>query len=171
MKKSFVFQHYENEAAFAIIQNENGRLVGIVMLRKDDPANLSIQLEPPIVAPSSEGTKEQLEACFLIMDRLFANGYRRIQLSIDDKDVKSKKLADRLGFTLEGCLLKQMIVKDASRDSAFYGMLNSDWDKGARAALSKKLYGASITRGIATFNAAEEELDVQKRGLAEKKKV
>ena len=79
LHKSFVFQHYDNEASFAILQNLNDRVVGLVNLSNDNPQSLSIQLNTPIAGPSSNGSKEQLEACFLLMDRLFAHGYRRIQ--------------------------------------------------------------------------------------------
>ena len=169
LRKSFVFQHKENQAAFAIFNSVTLRLLGVIMLRNDDPENLSIQLDPPIMAPSSDEGKEQLESCFLILDRLFANGYRRVQISIDEKDGKSRKLADRLGFTFEGCLLKDQIIKEASRDSNVYGMLNSDWDKGARKALMRKLYGASTAQADEAYNKKEEELDEQQRVLAEQK--
>jgi hypothetical protein len=110
-----------------------------------------------------------MEACFLLLDRLFANGYRRIQLSIDAKDNQGGKLADRLGFTFEGCILKDQIVKEASRDSNVYGMLNSDWDKGARKAMMRKLYGAATAQADEAYNQKEEELDEQQRVLAERK--
>jgi len=170
LNKSFVFQHYENQAAFAILQNLNDRLVGVVMLSKDNPQNLSIQLDPPIIGPSNNGSKEQMEACFLLMDRLFAYGYRRIQISIDSKDSHGSKLADRLGFTFEGCLLKDQIIMESSRDSNLYGMLNSDWDKGARKAIYNKLYGAAMMKADIAYNKKEEELDEQQRVIAEKKK-
>jgi len=167
LHESFVFQHQDNQAAFAILQNLNDRLVGVIMLSNDEPQNLSIQLDPPIVGPSSYGSKEQMEACFLLMDRLFANGYRRIRISIDSKDSQGSKLADRLGFTYEGCLLKDQIIKESSRDSNVYGMLNSDWDKGARMVLYKKLYGAAMAKADVAYNKKEEELDEQQRVLAE----
>ena len=169
LKKSFVFQKLENQAAFAILHNLNDRLVGVVMLSKDKPQNLSIQLDTPIIGPSSNGGKEQMEACFLLIDRLFAYGYRRIQISIDSKDSPGSKLADRLGFTAEGCLLKDQIVKESSRDSNVYGMLNSDWDKGARKVIYRKLYGASMMKADVAYNQKEEELDEQQRVIAEQK--
>lgn len=169
MRKSFVFQHKLDQAAFCIVQSVSKRVMGILMLSKDDPENLTIQIEPPILAPFALEGKEHLEACFLIMDRLFANGYRRIQLSIDAKDGQNGKLADRLGFTFEGCLLKDQIVKDASRDSNVYGMLNSDWDKGGRKALMRKLYGVSTARADEVYNKQEEEQDEQERVLADRK--
>lgn len=167
LRQSFVFQHFDNEASFAILQNLSDRLVGVVSVSNDQPQNLSIQLNTPIVGPSNYGSKEQLEASFLVMDRLFAYGYRRIQISIDSKDSQGAKLADRLGFTFEGCLLKDQIVKESSRDSNVYGMLNSDWDKGARMALHRKLYGAAMAKADVAYNKKEEELDEQQRVLAE----
>ncbi len=169
LRKSFVFCHFENEGGFAIFQNLSDRLVGVVMVSRDDPLNLSIQLDPPIVGPSCFGSKEQLEACYLVIDRLFAHGYRRIQISVDSKDSQGSKLADRLGFTFEGCILKDQIVKDSNRDSNVYGMLNSDWDKGAKMALYRKLYGAAMARADMAYNKKEEELDEQQRVLAKQK--
>jgi RimJ/RimL family protein N-acetyltransferase len=166
---SFVFRHLSNEAAFCIINNITNRIIGVILLRNDDPKNLSIQIDPPIVPPSYFGSKEQLEACFLLMDRLYAHGYRRIQYSIDAKDSQTAKLADRLGFTMEGTLLKHMVIKDSSRDSTVYGMLNSDWEKGARVVLYRKLYGMAAARGDVTNNQKEEELDEQNQFLAEEK--
>lgn len=170
MSKSFVFQQYENEAGFAIVQNLNDRILGVAMVSRDNPKNLSIQLDPPIIGPSTVGTKEQLESCFLLLDRLFANGYRRIQLSIDSKDGHGSKLADRLGFTFEGVFLKDMVVKESSRDSKVYGMLNSDWDKGARIGLYRMLYGGAMALADLAFNKKEEELTDQQHVLSKNEK-
>lgn len=167
--ESFVFQHQrENEAAFAIIEFLTDRLVGIVQLLDDDPKNLSITIEPPIVKPANEGTVEQIEACFLLMDRLFAMGYRRIQYSVDSMDSTGKKLAGRLGFTQEGILPKHRIVKDSNRDSIIYGMLNSDWDKGARSFLFKKLHGAKAQQQDSARNAREAETEEQQNLLKDR---
>lgn len=171
LQNSHIFQRSENEAAFAIIENVTDRLLGVVMLTKDEPQNLTIQLEPPIIKPSSEGSAEPIEACFLVLEKLFALGYRRVQLAIDSQDAVNKKLAARLGFTKEADLPKHMIVKDASRDSAIYGMLNNDWEKGARSFLYKKLHGAKRCLIDEANNKKEEEIDEQNRGLAEQKRI
>ena len=168
-----------DEAAFAIVDNVTNAVIGIAMLVKDDAKNLTIQMEPPIVKPSAEETPQQLEACFLLMDRLFAHGYRRISMSVDAQDVASKQLARRLGFTQEGFFPKSMIVKDANRDSWVYGMINTDWNKGARAALFTKLHGAKMQRADAANSKKEAELEEQNTFLkgqkdqsaAQKKKV
>lgn len=168
LRKSPVFQRQSDEAAFAMVESVTDRVIGVVIISKDDPKNLNVQLELPIVKPSADGTVEQIEACFLLLDRLFALGYRRVQLTCDTQDAAGKKLAGRLGFTQEGMIPKHMVVKEANRDSNIYGMLNSDWDKGARAFLFKKLHGAAMLKVDATNNAKEGELEEQERVLAEK---
>jgi RimJ/RimL family protein N-acetyltransferase len=171
MRKSFVFEHLMNEAGFAIVQSVTDRVMGAVHLTHDDPQNLTIQLEAPLMQPSREGSQQQLEACFLLMDRVFAYGYRRIQICIDSQDANKRKWALRLGFTLEGILYKHMIIKEASRDSNVYGLINSDWKRGARAALFKKLYGAASHRVDTANEQREAELDEQEQGLKEKKRL
>ena len=169
MRKSFVFQRQSNEAGFAIVHSVTNRLWGAILLTNDNPQHLSIQLEVPLLQPSKDGSPEQLEACFLVLDRLFAHGYRRIQYSIDSQDATARKLASRLGMTLEGVLYKHKIIKDSSRDSNIYSLLNSDWKNGARAALFSKLYGKSALRADSANELREEEYDEQTRVLAEQK--
>ena len=105
--------------------------------------------------------------CFLLLDRLFALGYRRIQFSCDSLDSTARQIALRLGFTLEGTLFKHMIMKDASRDSIVYGLLNSDWDKGARYALFRKLHGQNAAKADLQMRKRLEEEDEKQRVLAE----
>jgi len=171
MKESYVFQRQPNEAAFAIVNNVTDRMVGAILLTRDDPKNLTIQMEAPLIPPGRQRTQDEIEACFLLMDRLFAHGYRRIQFSIDSQDATLRKLTLRLGLTLEGVLYKHQIVKESSRDSNIYSMLNSDWKNGARASLYKKLYGAAALRHDQTNEKSEEEFEEQERILAAKKQL
>ncbi|KAL7463216.1 hypothetical protein ACHAXS_003595 [Conticribra weissflogii] len=169
MLESPVFHLQRDQAAFAIIESVTDRILGVIHLTKDDPKNLNVQMELPIMKPTSEGTVEQIEACFLLLDRLFAFGYRRVQLCVDTQDVVGKRLPQRLGFTQEGQIPKHMIVKEANRDSIIYGMLNSDWDKGARAFLFKKLHGAAAQKADAAIVAKEQAMEDQIEQLKEKK--
>jgi len=168
MIQSPVFMLKNDEAAFGIIESVTDRIIGVIHLTNDDPQNLSIQLQLPIMKPSADGTAEQIEACFLLLDRLFALGYRRIQLLIDSQETTGKKIPGRLGFTQEGLLPKNRIFKDSNSDSIVYGFLNSDWDRGARAFLFKKLHGEKAQHTDAANDAKEGELEEQQRVLRER---
>jgi hypothetical protein len=49
-------------------------------------------------------------------------------------------------------------------------MLNSDWDKGARAFLMKKLHGPAFQKADAAYIAKEEAAEDQAEKLREKKR-
>lgn len=154
--ESEVFRLEKDQACFAIMNAITDRLIGVILLTGDDPKNLKIQMELPIIGPFTDGTVEQSETCFLLLDRLFAFGYRRVQICVDSQDVRGKRLPNRLGFTQEGEILKHMIVKDANRDSLIYGMLNSDWNKGARAFVYRKVHGEKAQKVDAAIVLREE---------------
>jgi RimJ/RimL family protein N-acetyltransferase len=154
--ESEIFRLQSNQGCFAIMNAITDRLLGVIHLTEDDPKNLKVQLEIPIMNPYLDGSVEQMETCFLLLDRLFAFGYRRVQMCVDSLDVRGKRLPNRLGFTQEGEILKHMIVKDANRDSLIYGMLNSDWDKGARAFVFRKVHGDKMQKADAAIVAREE---------------
>lgn len=171
LRKSPVFRRRRNEAAFAVVSSATDTVLGVVILTRDDPRNLSIRMEAPILHPARDGSPEQAEACFLLLDRLFALGYRRVQLDVDSHDEVGKKIPGRLGFTREGTIPKHMIVRDANRDSNVYGLINTDWAKGgARTALFKKLYGLKTYQADEANNKKEAEYDEWQTAL-EKQRV
>lgn len=55
----------------------------------------------------------------------------RIEADIHPDNVASAKSLDRLGFRQEGLLRERWIVGDEVSDTAFYGLLASDWKKRA----------------------------------------
>lgn len=161
LRESPVFQRLPNEAGFAIIENVTDRFIGVVTLIKDDPQNLTIEILPPVIMPSCQDSAETIEGCFLLLDKLFALGYRRVQLTVDTQDAKNKKIAAKLGFTKEAEIPKHMVVKDSNRDSIIYGMLNTDWNRGARAFLYKKLHGERLHRRDQSYNKKEGDMEEQ----------
>lgn len=168
MAQSFVFVRKPREAGFAFYNSISEKLIGVILLTQDHPEHLSIQLEPPIQPPGSAGNVDELEACFLLFDRLFGYGYRRIQCCVDSQDADTRKLVStRLGFTYEGCLCKHQIWKDSSRDSHVYSLLNSDWKQGARASLFRRLYGDAALAADTAQEAKATEYEEQQRVLAE----
>ncbi|KAH9080936.1 hypothetical protein Ae201684P_008022 [Aphanomyces euteiches] len=67
------------------------------------------------------------EVVFLLLDALFAASYRRVEWRTDGFNVRSRKAAHGLGFTMEGVLRKHMIVRGANRDTVVFAALNSEW--------------------------------------------
>jgi RimJ/RimL family protein N-acetyltransferase len=80
------------------------------------------------------------EALYLVLNRLFTQGYRRVEWLVDAEDIRGKRCAERLGFTTEGVLRKHSIVKEANCDAVLLSMLNSDWAAAGKR-LQKRLHG------------------------------
>jgi len=164
MADSHLFQRLPGEAAFAIYQHDTENLIGCIMLGNDDPKNLSIELDACFTATQqvSSSSDEELEACFLILDRLFGLHYRRVYMVCDVADARKNKLAARLGFLLEGTLPKYRIIKDANSDSNILALTNSEWGKGGvREGLFKKLHGSKALATGIKHESRESELDLQ----------
>lgn len=168
MAHSHLFQRLPGEAAFAIYQHGTGNLIGCILLGSDDPKNLSIELDACFTATQqvSLSSDEELEACFLLLDRLFGFHYRRVCMVCDVADIRKNKLAARLGFLLEGTLPKYRIIKDTNSDSNILALTNSEWGKGGvREGLFKKLHGSKVLAADIKHESRESELDLQEPNL------
>ena len=62
-----------------------------------------------------------------LIDLLFAAGNRRVMADIDPDNVVSRKLAETLGFRLEGVLREEWHTHIGVRDSCIYGLLAREW--------------------------------------------
>lgn len=66
-----------------------------------------------------------------LVTHLFAHeGYRRLYAEIDAENVASIALAERLGFTREGCLRAHEVTHKGLCDMLVYGVLRHEWRDG-----------------------------------------
>lgn len=67
------------------------------------------------------------EAATALIDRLFAEGQRRIVADTDPDNVASIAVLERLGFTLEARLRGEWETHLGVRDSLIWGLLEDEW--------------------------------------------
>ena len=67
------------------------------------------------------------EAVAALVDRLFAEGHRRVFADTDPENDASNRLLERLGFTLEGRLRGEWETHIGVRDSFIWGLLRDEW--------------------------------------------
>lgn len=53
--------------------------------------------------------------------------YRRLEWKCHVLNAKSKRAAERLGFTHEGIFRQHFIIKGRNRDTAWYSILDGEW--------------------------------------------
>jgi RimJ/RimL family protein N-acetyltransferase len=105
-----------------------GLASGWLTLMEIEPANAAIELGNIWFSPRLQRTRAATEAMYLLLS-LAADGlgYRRLVWKCHGLNEPSKRAARRLGFTPEGLLRANRVVKGRARDTAIFSILEDEW--------------------------------------------
>lgn len=113
---------------FAICDAESGKALGTFALMRQDAVHGVVEMGWVTYSPQLQGTRIATEAQFLMMTYVFDElGYRRYEWKCDSLNEPSRKAAQRLGFTYEGCFRNATVYKQRSRDTDWFSIIDSDW--------------------------------------------
>ena len=113
---------------FAVISSEIGAAAGYASFMRMEPAHGVIEVGNILLSPSLQRTTAATEAMYLMARHVFDDlGYRRYEWKCNAENQPSRRAALRLGFTFEGIFRQHMVVKDRSRDTAWFSMLDHEW--------------------------------------------
>jgi hypothetical protein len=79
------------------------------------------------VSPALQRTTAATETIYLLINNLFATGYRRCEWKCDALHAGSRAAAERFGFLYEGAFAKATHYKGRSRDTAWYAIVDDRW--------------------------------------------
>lgn len=114
---------------YMIILNKTGRAVGCVSFLRISPQNRTIELGYVLFSSQLRKTRAATEAIFLMARTAFEDlKYRRLQWRANSYNIPSRNAAIRLGFTFEGILRQNMITKGMNRDTAYYSIIDGEWE-------------------------------------------
>jgi RimJ/RimL family protein N-acetyltransferase len=119
----------------------SGRQLGVVNYQANFPEHLKIELGGIWYSPVAQGTGANTEATYLMLEHAFGLGYRRVEWKCDALNERSRRAADRLGFTFEGIQDAHYIVNGRNRDTAWFRMLDVEWPR-VRQRLRELLHAA-----------------------------
>lgn len=110
----------------------NGRLAGEIQARQPDmglpPGVFEIGIE--VFDPSQRGAGIGRRALALFVAHLFEEERaHRVQLTTDVDNMAMRRVAEHLGFGLEGTLRGFMPTKSEPRDYLMYGITRRDFEK------------------------------------------
>ncbi|RHY03633.1 hypothetical protein DYB25_012233 [Aphanomyces astaci] len=118
----------DNQRLFVLLDASTSKPIGMVGLLNHSPTDLRVEIGAIWLVPAFQGTGVHREVVYLLLDVLFREGgYRRVEWRCDGFNVRSRKAAHSLGFTMEGVLRKHMIAKGANRDTVVFAALNGEW--------------------------------------------
>lgn len=115
----------DEQTRFFTIIGRNGDPCGQIALMRIDAANGSLEVGHTWLGVGAQRTPVQTEAVWLLaFDEL---GYRRLEWKANARNYRSCRAAERLGFRFEGIFRNHCVVRDRSRDTAWYAITDDDW--------------------------------------------
>jgi RimJ/RimL family protein N-acetyltransferase len=117
-----------NGLCLCVCDLRTGRQIGVVNYMNNYPEHLKVELGGIWYSPVAQRTGANLEATYLMLRHAFALGYRRVEWKCDALNERSRRAALRLGFTFEGIQECHFIVKGRNRDTAWFRILDREWD-------------------------------------------
>jgi RimJ/RimL family protein N-acetyltransferase len=110
------------------------RPVGVVSYLRMEPEHGVIEIGHIWFGGALQRTPAATETVYLLARHAFeALGNRRLEWKCDAANARSRRAAERFGFTFEGVFRQHMIVKGRNRDTAWFALLDGEWPA-ARAA-------------------------------------
>lgn len=116
-----------NALPMTVFDNATGLLVGTASFMSNSPADLKIELGNIWYTPSVQRKGINTEATYLMLRHCFGLGYRRLEWKCNALNERSRHSAERMGFLFEGIQQQHMIVKNRSRDTAWFRILSEEW--------------------------------------------
>jgi RimJ/RimL family protein N-acetyltransferase len=118
----------------AVVDEATGRAGGVVSFLRIAPSDGVIEIGHIWFGGRHQRTPLVTEAIYLLARHAFDDlGNRRLEWKCDAANARSRRAAERFGFTYEGTFRQHMVVKGTNRDTAWFGLLDGDWPA-ARAA-------------------------------------
>ena len=117
---------------FAVLRD--GVPQGVASYLRIEPEQGTIEIGHIWFGTPLQRTTAATEAIFLLARHAFDDlGYRRLEWSCNALNARSRRAAERFGFTFEGVFRNAMVAKGRNRDTAWHSITVEDWP-GIRAA-------------------------------------
>jgi RimJ/RimL family protein N-acetyltransferase len=117
---------------YAIVDASSGRAVGSCAYMRIEPGHGVIEIGNIYFSPRLGRTCAATEAMYLLMANAFDLGYRRYEWKCDSCNLPSRAAATRFGFTYEGTFRQAIVNKGRNRDTAWYAIIDRDWNGGLK---------------------------------------
>jgi RimJ/RimL family protein N-acetyltransferase len=117
----------DDPLTFAILDRTTGTARGLASFMRMDPANGVIEIGHIWLSPRLQRTRQATEAIYLMSRYAFELGNRRLEWKCDALNAASRRAAERFGFVFEGVFRQHMVIKGRNRDTAWYSIIDFEW--------------------------------------------
>src|SRR5919107_197731 len=92
------------------------------------PEHGSIEIGHIWFGAALQRTPAASQAILLLARHAFEDlGDRRLEWKCDAANARSRRAAERFGFTFEGVFRQHMIIKGRNRDTAWFSITDAEW--------------------------------------------
>lgn len=110
------------------ILDANKKAQGMFTYLRIVPEVGSTEIGHIMLGRALQRSRTATEAFYLLVREAFEGlGNRRLEWKCDSLNARSKRAADRLGFTFEGIFRQCIIYKGRSRDTAWFSIIDKEW--------------------------------------------
>lgn len=132
---------------FFAVAPAGGEPAGQAAYMRCDAPNGVIEIGHIWFGASLQRTPAATEAIYLLARHVFDDlGYRRLEWKCHARNQRSRRAAERFGFTYEGTFRNAVVSRDRNRDTAWYAIIDSEWPV-VRAAFERWLDPANFDEG------------------------
>lgn len=119
----------EDPLFFAVIDQATNCAQGIVSFLRIDDIYGVIEIGHIWFGAGLQRTRGATESIFLLARHAFdILLYRRLEWKCNNDNARSKRAAERFGFSFEGVFRQHMITKGRNRDTVWFSIIDREWD-------------------------------------------
>lgn len=118
---------------YTVIANSSGQALGLLSYLNICPAHGSIEIGHVCFGHAMQRSTLASETIYLLARYAFELGNRRLEWKCDNANLRSKRAAERFGFSYEGLFRQHLIRKGRNRDTAWFSLLDHEWTAQQRA--------------------------------------
>ena len=118
---------------YTVVDQQTGKIDGFLALMSIVPSAGRIEIGHVTFGASMQRTPKATEAVYLLARESFALGNRRLEWKCNADNARSKRAAERFGFTFEGTFRQHAVSKGQNRNTAWYSIIDSEWPDVERA--------------------------------------
>ncbi|MCI4644649.1 MAG: GNAT family N-acetyltransferase [Hyphomonadaceae bacterium] len=123
----FVDEHCPPDEVHHVVR-WRGEVVGATCFLAVDTRHKRVEIGGTWYSAAARGTKVNPACKYLLLQRAFDWGARRVEIKTDSKNARSRAAIEKLGARFEGTLRNHMLLHDGrSRDTVYYSVIPEDW--------------------------------------------
>ncbi len=125
------YARFEDDPVFnALCPLPEERPAGVASYMNIVPEHGRVEIGHIWFGPALQRTRAATEAIYLMADHAFGElGYRRLEWLCNSLNERSRRAAERFGFTFEGIARQHMFAKGRNRDTASFSITDKEWPR------------------------------------------